>query len=316
MELRHARTFVTVADLGTVSKAALQLRVAQPALSRQISDLEHELGLKLFDRVGRRLVITSEGQQLLADCRALLACAAAIGERALELHAGDAGDLKVAGGPQFIEGALADFLRAYGRRYPKVKVTVIEASSWVEGATLLERGDIHLWQNLLRAVPADEHKFGRLRLASVDLLAACRANDLLGAAGVVDIAKLVAHPLLVLDTNSMFRRSFDAACRLAGLTPTIAYESRTPMTLLAMAESGHGVAILPSTMRLARHPLYVSAITFRRKPLQEPLAIYWNARRPLPRYATAFCEMLAEYTRKTFPISRATASPRLRRRGM
>ena len=55
MDLRHARTFVTVVELGTVSKAALRLRIAQPALSRQIIDLEQELGLQLFDRVGRRL---------------------------------------------------------------------------------------------------------------------------------------------------------------------------------------------------------------------------------------------------------------------
>ena len=75
MDLRHARTFVTVAELGTVSKAAQHLRIAQPALSRQISDLEQELGIKLFDRVGRRLMLTGEGEQLLGDCRALLSCA-------------------------------------------------------------------------------------------------------------------------------------------------------------------------------------------------------------------------------------------------
>ena len=61
MDLRHARTFVTVAELGTVSKAAQQLRIAQPALSRQISDLEQELDIRLFDRIGRRLALTSEG---------------------------------------------------------------------------------------------------------------------------------------------------------------------------------------------------------------------------------------------------------------
>jgi DNA-binding transcriptional LysR family regulator len=62
MDLRHARTFVTVAELGSVSKAALRLRIAQPALSRQISDLENELGFKLFHRAGRRLVLASEGE--------------------------------------------------------------------------------------------------------------------------------------------------------------------------------------------------------------------------------------------------------------
>src|SRR5262245_34717683 len=82
MDLRRIRTFVTVAELGTVSKAAVRLRVAQPALSRQISELEQELGLKLFDRVGRRLVLTGEGEQLLGDCRGLLGYASAVGERA------------------------------------------------------------------------------------------------------------------------------------------------------------------------------------------------------------------------------------------
>lgn len=306
MDLRHARTFVTVAELGTVSKAALHLRIAQPALSRQISDLERELGLKLFDRVGRRLLLTGEGEQLLGDCRTLLACATAIGERAQHLQYGDSGPLKVAAGPQFIEGVLSEFLRVYAERYPKVQVKLIEAIGWAEIAGMLERGDIHLGQNLLRAVQPGDQKLGSRRLAPVDLLAACRSATVLGTDGKIDIARLSLHRLLVLDTSYIFRRSFDAACRLAGLAPTIAYESRTPHTLLAMAESGHGVAIVPSTLRIDRHPLHISAITYRGKPLQEPLAIFWDKRRPLPRYATVFYEMLAQYMRKTFPISRPT----------
>ena len=94
MDLRHARTFLTVAELGTVSKAAVRLRIAQPALSRQINALEQELGLKLFDRIGRRLLLTGEAQQLLSDCRDLLSCADAIGEHARILRRGDAGMLR------------------------------------------------------------------------------------------------------------------------------------------------------------------------------------------------------------------------------
>src|SRR5512145_1779346 len=127
MDLRHTRTFVTVAELGTVSKAAVRLRIAQPALSRQISDLEHELGLKLFDRVGRRLVLTGEGEQLLGHCRVLLSYANALSEHAQLLRRGDTGVLKVAASPQFIEGAISGFLHRYAQRYPNVQVKLIEA---------------------------------------------------------------------------------------------------------------------------------------------------------------------------------------------
>ena len=81
MDLKRLRTFVAVAELGTVSKAALLQRISQSALSRQISDLEKEFGLKLFDRVGRRLILTSIGEQLLGDCRSVLGQVGSLGER-------------------------------------------------------------------------------------------------------------------------------------------------------------------------------------------------------------------------------------------
>src|SRR5262245_65776295 len=122
MHLRQARTFVTVAELGTVSKAALRLRIAQPALSRQIIDFERELGLRLFDRVGRRLLLTGEGEQLLAGCRMLLNCANAVTEQAQHLQRGETGVLKVAGSPQHIESVLSQFLHRYAERFPNVEV--------------------------------------------------------------------------------------------------------------------------------------------------------------------------------------------------
>src|SRR5579875_2130993 len=117
MDLRRARTFVTVADLGSVSKAALRLRIAQPALSRQLIDLENELGLQLFDRVGRRLLLTSEGEQLLPGCRILLNSASAVTEQAQMLRHGDTGVLKIAGSAQHIESVLSQFLHRYAERY-------------------------------------------------------------------------------------------------------------------------------------------------------------------------------------------------------
>lgn len=304
MNLRYARTFVTVAELGTVSKAATRLRIAQPALSRQISAFEQELGLKLFDRVGSRLVLTGEGEQLLSDCRVLLNYASALGERAQLLRRGDTGVLKVATSPQIIEGVLADFLHEYAGRYPNVQVKLIEVLGWPDTVGKLERGEIHLGQNLLRAVQPGDQRFGSHPLEAIDLLAACHPSLLSSPGETMEISRLAPYPLLLLDGSFVFRRNFDAACRLAGFEPIIKFESRTPHTLLAMAERGHGVAVIPSALPTDRHALRIVHLIYRGKPLREPLAVFWDKRRPLPGYATAFCEMLAEYMRKVFPITR------------
>jgi DNA-binding transcriptional LysR family regulator len=303
MDLRHARTFVTVAELGTVSKAALRLRVAQPALSRQIGNLEQELGFKLFDRLGRRLVLTGEGEQLLSDCRGLLNYASAVGERAQLLRRGDTGVLKVAASPQVIEGIFSNFLHRYAERYPNVQVKLTEAIG-PDTLAMLERGEVHLGLHLARAVEAGDRRFASHPMASVELLAACHPPLTIGEGGAIDIRRLAPYPLLLLDARFVFRQTFDAACRLAGLEPNITFESRAPHTLLAMAEAGHGVAIIPSGLRTHRYVLRIVGVTHQGRPLREPLAIFWDKRRPLPRYATAFCQMLAEYVRDVFPITR------------
>jgi DNA-binding transcriptional LysR family regulator len=303
MDLRHARTFVTVAELGTVSKAALRLRIAQPALSRQISALEQELGLKLFDRVGRRLVLTGEGEQLLSDCRGLLDYASALGERAQQLRSGGASVLKVAASPQFIEGVISSFLHRYAEHHPTVEVKLVEAIG-ADTLTMVERGEVHLGQTLAEAAQSSDRHFASRPLQLVDLLAVSSPRLTLGNGSAIEIERLAQFPLLLLDTGFIFRRLFDSACRLAGLKPNIKFESRVPHTLLEMAESGHGVAIVPSTLRLHRYALRIACVNYRGEPLREPLSIFWDRRRPQPLYATAFCEMLAEYVREVFPISR------------
>jgi len=303
MNLRHTRTFVTVAELGTVSKAALRLRIAQPALSRQISDLEQELGLKLFDRIGRRLVLTGEGEQLLSDCRGLLNYASAVDERAQQLRRGDVGVLKVAATPLHIEGVFSQFLHRYAQRYPNVQVEVMEGSG-LEILALLERGEVHLGQMLPYAVPLDDGRFASQLLEPAELLAACQPTLTLSKNTSIDVARLAPYPLLLLDGGYGLRRAFDAACRLAGLKPNIRLQSRSPHTLLALAEAGHGVAIVATTFRTDRYDLKIVRLTYQGRPLREPLAVLWDRRRPLPRYATAFCQMWTEHVREVFPITR------------
>src|SRR3954467_15742059 len=127
MDLRRLRTFVSVAAQGTVSKASLDLRVAQPALSRQIRDLEAELGVALFHRIRQRLVLTPEGERLLTECHAIVNAVDALGERARLLGRADSGVLRVAATPQMIDGVFSGFLYRYAERFPNVEIRLTEA---------------------------------------------------------------------------------------------------------------------------------------------------------------------------------------------
>src|SRR5215470_6974911 len=106
VDLRQLRAFVAVADAGGFGRAAARLHLSQPALSRQIAGLEAALGLRLFDRIGRRSRLTSEGEDLLRGSRRLVADSDALGDRAKTLKSGQTGILRVGATPQNLENLL------------------------------------------------------------------------------------------------------------------------------------------------------------------------------------------------------------------
>jgi LysR family nitrogen assimilation transcriptional regulator len=120
---------------------------------------------------------------------------------------------------------------------------------------------------------------------------------------MIDIGRLASYPLLLLEPGYSVRVQFNAACRLANLKPNVLFESRAPHTLLALAEAGHGVAIIPSLLRTDRYALRIVRVAHRGKPLREGLVIQWDNRRPILPYAASFRGALAEYMGEVFPIT-------------
>ena len=160
MKFLRLRTFVAIADHGGVARAAARLNMTQSAASRQIGALETELGVLLFDRVGRRVQLTSEGEDLLRRSRRLLEDADSLGERARALKTGQTGVLRVGATPQVIENLLADFLTYYRRRHPYIRNaryggnerTLAHAEGRVAGQRLV----------LHRGIQAEARSAGRL----------------------------------------------------------------------------------------------------------------------------------------------------------
>src|SRR6478736_3677110 len=122
VELRHLRYFVAVAEMENVSRAALKVHVSQPALSRQIRDLEDELGFSLLERTARSVRLTDAGRAFLDNARALLQNAEEAVTKARAIASAEPTELKVGYSPAATARILPPILRAYQRAMPAVHV--------------------------------------------------------------------------------------------------------------------------------------------------------------------------------------------------
>jgi len=294
MNLKHVRTFVTVAEHGTVSSAAAQLRITQPALSRQIQSLQDAVGLTLFDHVSRRLVLTSHGEEFLRQCRALLAQADAVLTSAQSLGRGKTGVLRIGGAPQTIARFFPSFLPRYERAYPNVRVNLVETSG-ARQIEMVANGELHF------AITIAFGRHDQLQaypLPPVPLLVLSHRRYGLGPHRFVDLMSLDGLPLLMVGREFAARAVFEATCRLAHITPNVRFEGSAPHTLAALAEAGHGVAIVPGTLRFKSKRVHTSRLQFEGEPVLLPLAIHWDDRRPLPRHAQDFLALFSTHVRK------------------
>jgi DNA-binding transcriptional LysR family regulator len=311
VELRHLRYFVGVAEVLSFSRAAASLNVTQPALSRQIRDLERELGLPLFDRVGRRVRLTPQGEDLLRRSRNAIADVEALRERARSLEAGRVGILRLGATPQVLQSVVAGFLVRYRRSHQAVDVELVEAGS-VRLVNLVEDGKLHL---ALGPILASDTVRGR-ELFPAHILAVVPRTNRLARARSVDLAALSGEKLLLLDREFATRQILDGAFQLARLRPRVTLESRDPHCLVALAEAGHGVAVVPSTFLLARGRYQVAPVLHGGVSLGFWVAVVWNPRRFLPPYVETFVSELGEYTRDHYPGKRfERLAPPVRRSG-
>jgi len=307
MNLRHLRTFVSIADAGGSARAGSRLNLSQPAASRQILALEADLGVRLFDRIGRRFRLTSEGEDLLRQSRRLLMDADSLGARARALKGGHTGILRVGATPMVVENTLSTFLDRYRLRHPGVEVHFVEDG----GIRLLDRldhGDIHL------ALIVPDERFQSRLLYPVHCIAVLWEKHPLSRRRTLDVAELAEEPLLLLDRSFGSRQWFEAACSVAHIRPRVLMESAAPHSIVALAAVGYGIAVVPSTVLVSNGSVRAVSLVHRGASIGRWLTIAWDPQRSLAPYAEQFVHKLAAYCQRSYPgrdvIRRAPALPR------
>jgi len=296
MDLRGLECFVGVAEHLHFSRAAERLKISQPALSRQIKRLEGEFGARLFDRVSRRVALTVAGEELLARARSLLQDAESLRTRARDLSGGSTGVLRVGATPQTLESLVSQLLTRYRRTCPKVEVQLVEDGA----ASLLDQIDRGLVNVAIAALPKGTMLQGRV-LFPLGVLAIVPATHRLSRRRNVEVTDLVDEPLLLLRKGFMTRQLFDGACQVAHVTPRVVLESGSPHCLLSLVEGGHGIAIIPSTVRLVVVRHGVLALQQEGRQLGLWMSVIWDPRRYVPPAARIFIEEAHRFTRRQYP---------------
>jgi len=244
MELRQLRYFVRIVDLGSLSKAAADLFVAQPALSKQIAALEAELKAALLVRSPRGVTPTEAGQAFYRQAQSVLRQLGRIPDEVRSAQAAPTGVVAV-GMPFSASNILAPALvAAVGERLPGVRLAITqEGSGELEGLLAGGRLDLSLLYERARPSPQVER---RVLLAEDLYLVTAR-----GTRADVPLAEVARHRLILPGPRNSTRQVVEQAFAKAGLRLELAAEIDVPWTSKAMAAAGLGATVLS---RSALHP--------------------------------------------------------------
>lgn len=247
MEFRHLNYFVAVAEESSFSKAARRLHIAQPPLSMQIRALEEILGAQLFDRSQRPITLTPAGAAFLQDARRILTDIAATRVRVRNTGDGEVGTLKVAFITPLASELLADIIRAFRARFPKVDVTLAEMPSSLQMAAL-QRDEIDI--GFLRKMPGVEI-FVHEPVCKNRFVLAVPSKHPIRRRHPLRWEDLEDAPLILIDLHvaSGFYDEFLQKCGRANLRPGEFQTASDMHTAFWMASAGFGVAPTIDFMR-------------------------------------------------------------------
>src|SRR6267378_3520942 len=243
MELRHLRYFLAVAEAFNFTKAAALLRIAQPALSRRVQDLEDEIGVDLLTRSSRGVILTAEGKLFLEKTRLLLSLADESVEQVRALARGQFGELHIGYSPSPTVEILPPALAAFQKAFPHVNVLLHDASQreLVEG---LQNRTLEL---AITVPPAGDQTAGVQFevLRTYPLCVAMTAMHPFARMKSIPLEKLAAEPLVVLRRKSYpeSERYLDRLFASIGAKPSIAVECDSASSLITEVEAGRGIAL-------------------------------------------------------------------------
>ena len=242
MRFRQLKSFIVVCELGSISKAAEQLFVAQPALGLQIRGLEDEVGAKLFERHPRGVQLTPAGMIVLSWAQRTMEAMQEVKDQVRVLSTGLSGTLTLGLTPTIASAFALPILAAVQKELPDVRIHLTEATGhmlkeWVDTGRI----DCAL---IFEASGGLHNDFPPL-LSEQLYFATTPATANAPGGRSVTLEQLLEFPLALPGTHDSIRKTVEEAARSAGLTVRLEYEVQSVGVLISLVSAGYASSVLP-----------------------------------------------------------------------
>ncbi len=242
MTLRHMKIFTAVCAENSITKAAEKLHMAQPAVSVAIKELEDYYGVKLFDRISRRLYLTDIGRNFLDYSVHIVSLFDDMENHIRQWKCSE--KLRVGASIGVGTHLMPQYVSAFYRDHPQSSVDVfIGSSDIIEKKILKNELDFALIEGSVHSSSILFHTYQKDRLAII-----CRPDDPLCGEKTITIEQLLSRPLLLRETGSGTRELFDHMLAALEYTYAPAWESTSTPALINAVRQGLGIAVLPYMM--------------------------------------------------------------------
>jgi DNA-binding transcriptional LysR family regulator len=278
MDLRHLRYFVAVAEALSFTKGAEKLRLAQPSLTRQVRDLEEEIGVRLLDRTKQKVSLTDEGRSFLADAKRVLNLAEEIVASVQRLSRREITALNIGYVANLFYDLLPVTLAAFQRSYPTVSINLFDMTCGDQFRSI-EDGKIDLgFVGLREAIEQRGLQFRAI--ASYKVVAALPKDNPVATKPVVKLKELEPMFFIGMSESSYpgYRNWLTGTCERVGFSPRVLQDADIERTVIQSVAAGLGVALLPEQVKKLPH----ESVVFR--PLKPAVAtescIAWKTENP------------------------------------
>jgi DNA-binding transcriptional LysR family regulator len=278
MELRHLRYFVAVAEALSFTRGAEKLRIAQPSLTRQIKNLEEEIGVRLLDRTKLQVRLTPEGQSFLVDAKRVLELSEEIVESVQHFSRHEFAPLNIGYVANSFYDLLPVTLASFQRSFPTVPINLFDMTCG-DQFHALQDGRIDLGFVGLRE-PIEERGLQFRPIASYDTVVAIAKNDALAKQSLIKLKEL--EPMFFIGMSEAsypgYRRWLTQTCRKVGFSPKVLQDADIERTVIQSVAVGLGVALLPDQMKKLPH----DSVVFRElnPPVKTESCIAWKTDNP------------------------------------